>query len=260
MDVIGTLVIILGVIGVVVFGSKRENGAFDTESNLTLSLLKELWGRKEWIIFIVLMELGVGGMFWVSGIVDEVREGKVEDDRGDAEGDRGIQGMTGGRRTALSATPSLLDRARHYFAYLQHFISLSRSFLKTRLEHWAQSSSDIAVRKLAGLSYAITGGMYAGITLILAKSFVKMVSSAMKNDPLEPNQFSSPLSWLIVVMLVTAGIAQICESSFSRCFLANAHAVVDCLNASLKCYDSTFTVPIFFATSVSSFLFSSGIN
>ena len=213
MDIIGTLVIVIGVIGVVVFGSKRENGAFDTESNLTLSLLKELWGRKEWIIFIVLMELGVGVMFWVSGIVDQVRQGKLEDDRGDVEGDRGIEGMTGGRRTTLFATPSLLDRFRHSIASLRHFISLTRQFLKTHLETWAQSSSDVAVRKLSGLCYAVTGGMYAGITLILAKSFVKLVTSALqRSDVNEPNQFSSPLSWLIVIMLVTAGIAQICES------------------------------------------------
>lgn len=223
LDILGTLIIVLGVIGVVVFGSKRQNGAFDTESNLTLSLLKELWGRKEWIIFIVLMELGVGGMFWVSGIIDEVREGKLEDDRGDVDGERGIEGMTGGRRTTLSPSPSLLDRLRHSLASLRHYVARSRKFLKAHLESWAQSSSDIAVRKLAGLSYAITGGMYAGITLILAKSFVKLVTSAMgRSDVEEPNQFSSPLSWLIVVMLVTAGIAQICESSLYSHFVANA--------------------------------------
>ena len=209
LDIIGTLTIVIGVIGVVIFGSKRQNGTFDTESNLTLELLQRLWSRTEWIIFIVLLELGVGGMYWVSGIVEEVRVGKMEDDRGELE-DRGIEGMTGGRRYTLSPTPSLLERAKYYLSRLRRIIAKFRQTIKSLLEGWAQSSSDIAVRKLAGLSYALTGGMYAGITLILAKSFVKLISTSWNGE----NMWTSPLSWLIVLLLLTAAFAQICTSHF----------------------------------------------
>lgn len=55
-DIFGTLVIVLGVVGVVLFGNNRAETEFDTE-NLTLALLKELWGRKQWIIYFILGEI-----------------------------------------------------------------------------------------------------------------------------------------------------------------------------------------------------------
>lgn len=60
----------------------------------------------------------------------------------------------------------------------------------------------------------------------------QLVTSAInKTDPNEPNQFASLLPWIIVILLVVAAVSQ-----------------VYCLNKGLQCYDSTFTVPLFFAT------------
>ncbi|KAL8276135.1 hypothetical protein RQP46_011466 [Phenoliferia psychrophenolica] len=129
-DILGTVIIVLGVIGVVLFGNARTASDFDKESNLSLSLLKEIWGRGDWIVYLTFLEVTTLFSFWFSQITHEL-----------------------------------------------------------------------------------------------------VTSAISHSDVNEANQFTSPLSWLIVGLLVVAAVSQIW-----------------CLNKALKCYDSTFTVPIFFAT------------
>ena len=47
----GTIVVILGVIGIVLFGSINSG----LESEMDLARLKQLWGRANWIIYFVVM-------------------------------------------------------------------------------------------------------------------------------------------------------------------------------------------------------------
>ncbi|KAI5478684.1 DUF805 domain membrane protein [Pseudohyphozyma bogoriensis] len=221
-DIIGTFVIVFGVVGTVVFGNQRTASDFDKESNLSLSLLKELWGRGDWIAYITCLELTTALAFWVSRIAHEVCMNRVEDERGDAEREERM-GAGGRKGPPKEGWRGWVERVRKSESVL-------RGGLKGALEKWTQSRPDEMIRKLAGLCWSITGGLLAGQTLVLAKSAVKLVTSAInKSDPNEANQFTSPLSWLIVILLVVAAVTQ-----------------VYCLNASLKCYDSTFTVPIFF--------------
>lgn len=59
LDIVGTLVTVLGVVGVVVFGNMRNDSDFDTESNLSLTVLKTIWARKEWVAYLTCLEVGV---------------------------------------------------------------------------------------------------------------------------------------------------------------------------------------------------------
>ncbi|ORY62722.1 hypothetical protein BCR35DRAFT_308959 [Leucosporidium creatinivorum] len=233
-DVYGTLTIVLGVVGVVAFGNHRAQTDFDKESNLSLSLLKEIWARKEWVAYYSALQVTTASFFWLSTIVHQVCMARITDERGDAEREADIEGMLdggGGRRGSIEGA-GFVAKARRWKAGFDKSHGQLRRRVRRMVEKYSQSRPDSTIRKLAGLCWSVTGGLLAGQTLILAKSGVKLVTSAInKTDPNEANQFTSVLPWIIIILLVVAAVTQ-----------------VYCLNASLKCYDSTFTVPIFFAT------------
>lgn len=167
---------------------------------------------------------------------------RVTDERGDAErGEVDIDTMLdggGGRRGSVEGAGFVANSKRWKAKFDKSHGQLRRA-TRGALERWSQSRPDTSIRKLAGLCWSVTGGLLAGQTLILAKSGVKLVTTAInKTDPNEANQFASVLPWVIIILLVVAAITQVVA-----------------LNAALKCYDSTFTVPAFFAVySISAFL------
>jgi uncharacterized BrkB/YihY/UPF0761 family membrane protein len=222
MDVAGTLVIVLGVIGVVVFGNQRAESEFDQEANLSLDLLKQIWGRLDWIIYFAVLEATTLAFWWISSIVNEVTMERVLDERGEAEVDP-TEGMVGrgGRREAM---PEGVKGVWVRFLRAKKF---ARRRIKAVVEGWSQSRPDASIRKAGGLSWAITGGVLAGTTLILAKSGVKLITSAIANTEAS-NPIKSPLTWLIVILLVVSAVAQ-----------------VVCLNAGLKCCELTPSQPAY---------------
>ncbi|GAA5915969.1 hypothetical protein JCM5296_000496 [Sporobolomyces johnsonii] len=236
LDVCGTIVIILGVVGVVVFGNHRLPSDFDAESNLSLTLLKEIWGRADWIVYLVALEVSTIAVWWFSSIAHQVCMARITDERGDAERDgSGIDAMVGGGGGRRLANPyegqGFVGRLKSWRDAVRRTHGRLRKTVKGFVERWSQSRPDTSIRKLAGLCWSVTGGMLSGQTLVLAKSAVKLVTSAItKSDPNQSNQFTSPLTWLIVILLVVCAVSQ-----------------VYCLNQGLKCFDSTFTVPIFFS-------------
>lgn len=138
---------------------------------------------------------------------------RVTDERGEAErGERDIDDMVdggGGRRGNLEGA-SFMTKVKVWRHDFRRKHGRVRKFVRGYIEAWSQSRPDSSIRKLAGMCWSITGGMLAGQTLILAKSGVKLVTSAInKSDPNEANQFTSPLSWVIVIMLVVAAVTQI---------------------------------------------------
>lgn len=238
LDVAGTLIIIVGVVGVVVFGNIRiKTDAIDAESNLSLSLLKEIWSRGAWIAYLTCLELTTIVFWWLSRIAHEVCMARVIDERGDADADgSGLDAMLeggGGRRNPNpyegQGFVGKLKSVRDAWHIRQGKV---RRVVKEALERWSQSRPDASIRQLAAFAWAVTSGLLSGQTLILAKSGVKLVTSAInKTDPNEANQFTSPLSWLIVILLVVCAVTQ-----------------VYALQLGLKCADATFVVPVLFAT------------
>lgn len=181
-DIIGTFTIVLGVVGVVLFGNHRAPTDFDKESNLSLSILKEIWGRSDWIAYLTCLEVTTLALFWWSGIVHEVTMGRVEDDRGGESEERedGIEGMVGHRQTFV-ASDGLVGKVVGAWRRVMKIHGRSRKLVKRKVERLSQSRSDVTLRKVAGLSWSVTGGMLAGQTLVLAKSCVK-VSNRYSND------------------------------------------------------------------------------
>ncbi|BGP49693.1 hypothetical protein JCM10450v2_005598 [Rhodotorula kratochvilovae] len=237
LDVAGTAVIIVGVVGVVVFGNQKEKtDAIDAESNLSLSLLKELWGRGGWIAFFVVLEVVTVLLWWSSRITHEVCMARVSDDRGDADRDgSGLDAMIdggGGRRvTNPYEGEGFVGKVKAVRDAWHRRQGKIRLVVKRQVEQWSVSRPDTSIKQLAAFMWAVTGGLLSGQTLILAKSGVKLVTSAInKTDPNEANQFTSPLTWLIVILLVVCAVTQ-----------------VYALNLALQAGDSTLVVPVFFS-------------
>lgn len=99
--------------------------------------------------------------------------GRMEDERGDAERDRDIEGMLGGGRRSAGGE-GLVDRAKGAWVRVRRGHAGLRKGVKRVIEKWAQSKPDSTIRKTAGLCWSITGGLLAGQTLVFAKSAVKV--------------------------------------------------------------------------------------
>lgn len=273
-DIIGTLIIVLGVIGVVLFGNARtHDDAFDKESNLSLSLLKEIWGRGNWIAYLTCLEVTTAWCFWMSAIVHEVCMGRVEDERGDAERNTDIEGMLGGGRRSAGGGEGFIERVKAGWVRVRRGHAGLRKGVKRVVEKWAQSKPDSTIRKTAGLCWSITGGLLAGQTLVFAKSAVKVRVSVFEEwgeeglmilvpcaarderDQQDGSKRGEPVQQPAQLghchpPHCRRRFANLCVVALPPFFrpLAQRPLRTDCLNASLKCYDSTFTVPLFFAT------------
>lgn len=97
---------------------------------------------------------------------------RVTDERGSADRDADIDGMLdggGGRRIVQEdgGVKGLLRKVKGRHGKV-------RRWIKRGLEKWSQSRPDSTIRKVAGIAWSITGGLLAGQTLVLAKSFVKV--------------------------------------------------------------------------------------
>ncbi|THG94282.1 hypothetical protein EW145_g8171, partial [Phellinidium pouzarii] len=58
-DVYGTVVVVIGVVGIVAFGSINAGLA----EEMDISRLKALWGRANWLVYFAFMALALGGLF-----------------------------------------------------------------------------------------------------------------------------------------------------------------------------------------------------
>lgn len=176
-DIYGTIIIVLGVVGTVVFGNIRAETDLDAEANLSLSLLKEIWARKEWIAYYTCLQVTTAAFFWLSTIVHAVCMARVIDERGDADrGDVDIDTMLdggGGRRGSLEGD-GMVARARGWKRAFDRSHGQARRAVRRMVEGFSQSRPDVTIRKVAGLCWSVTGGLLAAQTLVLAKSAVKV--------------------------------------------------------------------------------------
>jgi hypothetical protein len=180
----------------VAFGNLRISTASDPESNLNLETLKHLWSRSGWLVYFVCLEMASITAFWVASIINQVWTEKQELETSEDPSER-LGRRTGGLRGEETFLQSL-NRRRH----------VVRLAIKGRIADFFVSKPDIALRKLSGLAWSISGGLLAGQSLVLAKSAVKLVSGDA-SDGTSGNQLASPLSIFIILLLIVVSIVQI---------------------------------------------------
>ncbi|KAF9112520.1 hypothetical protein BGX27_003240 [Mortierella sp. AM989] len=180
MDVFGTIIVMLSVVWIVIFGGM--NSGADVEDSLTLTELKALFSRVVFTIYfsifnmviVALLSIGLYA-YWAISLDDG--SGQI-------------------RKNMKAKLTNMLETSR--FA---KFSGLS--FAEN--EGLEAEAKDLKLRKLVAMIMATAGGLIASQTLLLAKSGIKLITSTLNGQ----NQFRDMLSFFILFVLVFTAVLQV---------------------------------------------------
>ncbi|KZT26776.1 hypothetical protein NEOLEDRAFT_1177356 [Neolentinus lepideus HHB14362 ss-1] len=208
-DVYGTIVVILGVIGIVAFGSINSGLASETD----VAHLTHLWTRSGWLSFFFLMAFALIFLFIFTSQLDAVLSS-----RSDLSAEP-FAGMSGRR----NIPPGVGFGAKVGVAWAKAMV-----WIGEKLELWTAAQDDKQIAWTLGIGWACCGGGLAGGCLVFAKASVKLISGSLSHENLG-NQFGHASSIFTFILLAATAVFQII-----------------CLNKGLKVYDSTLVVPVFY--------------
>ncbi|KAG8864503.1 hypothetical protein FRB96_005006 [Tulasnella sp. 330] len=218
----GTVVVFLGVIGIVGFGSINSGLTQD----LDYVRLSTLWSRAGWLSYFILMSLGIIVVYIGTAQLDSVLVARSD--------------LAALPTSRPAAGPS---RNAGWREQTQYRWSSSMHWVREKLDTWMAAKDDRYVSWVLGIGYSCIGGALAGLCLIFAKATVKLTSGTISHQ-VEGNQFAHPASIATVIFLAVTAVSQII-----------------CLNKGLKVYDSTLVVPMFYGIyTISGFLNSLNFN
>ncbi|PBK91582.1 hypothetical protein ARMGADRAFT_209678 [Armillaria gallica] len=206
-DIYGTIVVVIGVIGIVAFGSINSGLATETD----VEHLTQLWRRGGWLGFFFVMSSALILLLYFTSTLDELlgTRGDIVSDSDDPVVTRGGQGS------------GFVSAARRVWAFLQRHVT-------DWLELWTAPKDDKTIAWTLGIGWACCGGGLAGGTLVFAKATVKLLSGSLSHQN-PGNQFGHVAPIFTIILLVITAVLQIV-----------------CLNRGLKVYDSTLVVPVFY--------------
>ncbi|KAG8839636.1 hypothetical protein FRC18_009566 [Serendipita sp. 400] len=220
-DIYGTIVVVLGVIGIVAFGSINKG----LVNNMDLNLLIELWSRVGWLCYFVI--LGFLPIFIVYIGASQLET--VVFDRMDILGESIVtpkpnsRGTSNGWRQANGGTVGLgwWETVKVKWSNWMHW---TRGWI----ENWSEDKSEKTLAWTLGICWACCGGALAGGTLVFAKASVKLISGSLSHKN-TGDQFGHAAAIFTFIFLAVTAVLQIL-----------------CLNRGLRAYDSTLVVPVFY--------------
>ncbi|KAG6916663.1 hypothetical protein DXG01_005887 [Tephrocybe rancida] len=236
-DIYGTIIVILGVIGIVAFGS--INSGLSSQTDVTH--ITYLWRRGGWLGFFFAMSGALIALLIFASRLDAVLVSRA-DLNSTAPATPTPDGPTsahpelpGGNARIREGAPR---RGRRVFAFARGVLAAMRGLRSAWavfmlrvtgwLEHWTAPQDDAQVAWTLGIAWACCGGGLAGGTLVFAKATVKLLSGSLsKQNP--GNQFGHAAPIFTILLLAATAVLQII-----------------CLNRGLKVYDSTLVVPVFY--------------
>ncbi|KAF9299574.1 hypothetical protein BGZ74_008851 [Mortierella antarctica] len=171
---IGTMLILFGAIMIGLFGVVPE-------PSHSLEDLIELWKRPAFIIYFSLIELTVVSLLVGNRIVERILKRNASSHL-ETTNSNIINGAPYHQRTYSNRYPRLLG---------------GRSLRKL---------SPTRIKTMLGISYGCVGGMLSSQALLFAKSAIDMLYLTIVE---RKNQFENPLSWFLVIALVTAALLQL---------------------------------------------------
>lgn len=208
-DIYGTIIVIVGVIGIVAFGSINSGLASETNAER----LTYLWRRSGWLWFFFLMAVSLICTYIFTNELETVLSS-----RSDLTAEP-FAGMST-RRQRQPAT-SFAAKAKDQWESLM-------LRLRESLEAWTASHSDKQIAWTLGIGWACCGGGLAGLCLVFAKAAVKLITGSLSHENIG-NQFGHVSSIFTFIFLAITAVFQII-----------------CLNRGLRVYDSTLVVPVFY--------------
>ncbi|PIL34000.1 transporter [Ganoderma sinense ZZ0214-1] len=209
-DIYGTIIVIIGVIGIVAFGSINSGFASETDAHH----LTELWTRGNWLAYFFFMSFALILLYIFTAQLDQVLAARSDLT---AEPFAGMRSRAGG----LVTPPTLGGR-------VVAFWDNAMMWTREKLELWTASHDDKRIAWTLGIGWACCGGGLAGATLVFAKAAVKLISGAMSHEN-TGNQFGHASVIFTFIFLAVTAVCQII-----------------CLNKGLAVYDSTLVVPVFY--------------
>lgn len=148
----GTIVVILGVIGIVAFGS--INSGFATETDV--AHLTQLWRRPNWLGYFFFMAFALILLFVFTSSLDAVLV---------ARSDLSAPPLSGMTASARPPPPG-----KGYIAKIKQKWDAGADWVKEMLDVWTAAKSDLQIAWTLGIGWACCGGGLAGGCLVFAKA------------------------------------------------------------------------------------------
>ncbi|EDR08789.1 uncharacterized protein LACBIDRAFT_296209 [Laccaria bicolor S238N-H82] len=227
-DVYGTIVVVLGVVGIVAFGSINSGLSNGTD----VEHITRLWRRGGWLGFFFAMAFALFCVLVFTSRLDAVLAARADLEAVpfSSTGTRpGVGlGLPGGALSGGGRRKSLLGRVLGVFGAIKHGWYATMDWVTEHLETWAAPKDDKQVAWTLGIGWACCGGGLAGGCLVFAKATVKLLSGSLSHQN-PGNQFGHAAPIFTILLLALTAVLQII-----------------CLNRGLKVYDSTLVVPVFY--------------
>ncbi|KAF8210358.1 hypothetical protein K438DRAFT_1809537 [Mycena galopus ATCC 62051] len=217
-DIYGTIVVVLGVVGIVAFGSLNSGLAQETD----VDHLTSLWRRGGWLGYFFFMALSLITLVVATGKLDVMLASRS---------DLSAVPFASGLPTTRPADSDPRSQPNFVFRAAGAVQRLWRStmvLLMEWLELWTAPKDDTTIAWTLGIGWACCGGGLAGGTLVFAKATVKLISGSLSREN-TGNQFGHAAPIFTILLLAVTAVMQII-----------------CLNRGLKVYDSTLVVPVFY--------------
>ncbi|KAH9944703.1 hypothetical protein B0H21DRAFT_709546 [Amylocystis lapponica] len=208
-DLYGTVVVILGVIGIVAFGSINSGLGSETNS----AHLTYLWTRGNWLGYFFFMAFALILLYIFTSQLEQVLT---------ARGDLNAEPFAGmSLRRNVVSPPTFAGKAAVAWEG-------GMMWIREKLELWTEAHDDKRIAWTLGIGWSCCGGGLAGGTLVFAKAAVKLISGSLSHEN-TGNQFGHASTIFTFILLAVTAVFQII-----------------CLNRGLKVYDSTLVVPVFY--------------
>ncbi|KAL0072423.1 hypothetical protein AAF712_000186 [Marasmius tenuissimus] len=212
-DIYGTIIVILGVVGIVAFGSINSGLASETD----VVHLTYLWRRSGWLFYFFFMSFALLLLLLFTSKLDAVLAARSD-----------ISAVP------FAAYPNSVRNDANTASVNGPWVKVKRSWgwasikISQLLETWTGPKDDKAIAWTLGIGWACCGGGLAGGTLVFAKATVKLLSGSLSHEN-PGNQFGHAAPIFTIILLACTAVLQIV-----------------CLNRGLKVYDSTLVVPVFY--------------
>jgi magnesium transporter len=158
----GTIIVILGVIGIVAFGSINSGLATETD----VKHLTHLWRRPGWLGFFFLMTFALLLLLLFTIKLDEVLVSRNDVSSVPFAGSGGGMANGGNRSSKATSTNGFV---KAYMKLRLAWQAVSQR-ISEYLEMWTVTKDDQTIAWILGIGWACNGGGLAGGTLVFAKA------------------------------------------------------------------------------------------
>jgi hypothetical protein len=150
-DIYGTVIIVFGVIGIVLFGSINSG----LENEMDIVRMSAHWARAGWLAFFVLMSLALTVLYICTSQLDAVLAARAD----------------------LSSVPFAAAGSRQPSRGADSFLGMvaqkwnaTLTWVREWMERWTAAKSDKQIAWTLGIGWACCGGGLAGGCLVFAKA------------------------------------------------------------------------------------------